>query len=167
MEIRVDRERSSVFHHNGVETLVRPFPISTDFTGLSLQVASEEIRREAQRFQERYSLYERHICVGVDRIDYTKGIPERLHALDRLFTKYPQYRHQIVFLQAGPESRIHIRRYKELNDEVSRWSKRSTGATVMVTGLQSSCCGNTCRFLASLHCIRWRRCASSVRCTME
>ena len=120
LEIRVDRERSSVFHHNGVETLVRPFPISTDFTGLSLQVTSEEIRREAQRFQERYGLHERHICVGVDRIDYTKGIPERLHALDRLFTKYPQYRHQVVFLQAGPESRIHIRRYKELNDEVSR-----------------------------------------------
>jgi len=120
LEVRVDRERSSVFHHNGVETLVRPFPISTDFIGLSLQVTSKEIQCEARRFQERYALHNRRICVGVDRIDYTKGIPERLHALDRVFTKYPQYRRHIVFLQAGPESRIHISRYKELNDEVSR-----------------------------------------------
>jgi trehalose 6-phosphate synthase len=120
LEVRLDRERSSVFHHNGVETLVRPFPISTDFAGLSLQVTGEQVRYEARRFRERYALHNRLICVGVDRIDYTKGIPERLHALDRLFTKYPQYRRHVVFLQAGPESRIHLNRYKELNEEVSR-----------------------------------------------
>jgi len=120
LEIRIDRERSSVFHHNGVETLVRPFPISTDFDGLSLQVTSPEVQYEAQRFQERYALYGRRICVGVDRIDYTKGIPERLRAVDRLLTKHPQYRRQIVFLQAGPESRIHIERYQTLNEEISR-----------------------------------------------
>jgi trehalose 6-phosphate synthase len=120
LEVRLDRERSSVFHHNGVETLVRPFPISTDFAGLSLQVTGEQVRYEARRFRERYALHNRRICVGVDRIDYTKGIPERLHALDRLFTKYPQYRRHVVFLQAGPESRIHLNRYKELNEEVSR-----------------------------------------------
>jgi trehalose 6-phosphate synthase len=120
LEVRVDRERSSVFHHNGVETLIRPFPISTDFAGLSLLVSSEEIQDEAQRFQERYGLHERRICIGVDRTDYTKGIPERLYALDRLLTKYPQYRRHVVFLQAGPESRIHIRRYKELNHDISR-----------------------------------------------
>jgi trehalose 6-phosphate synthase len=120
LEIRIDRERSSVFHHNGIETLVRPFPVSTDFAGLSLQVTTTEVQRETHRFQNLYGLHNRRICVGVDRIDYTKGIPERLHALDRLFTKYPHYRRQVVFLQAGPESRIHLSRYKELNDEVSR-----------------------------------------------
>lgn len=127
LEVRVDRERSSVFHHNGVETLIRPFPISTDFDGLSLQVTGVEVRREAQRLQERYALHRRRLCVGVDRIDYTKGIPERLHALDRLLTKYPPYRRQVVFLQAGPESRMRISRYQELNDEVARLIEEING----------------------------------------
>ncbi|NOT57215.1 MAG: trehalose-6-phosphate synthase [Deltaproteobacteria bacterium] len=120
LEIRVDRERSSVFHHDGIETLVRPFPISTDFEGISLQVTEKEVQHEARRFQERYALHGHRVCLGVDRIDYTKGILERLRAVDRLLTKYPQYRRQLIFLQAGPESRIHIERYQTLNEEITR-----------------------------------------------
>jgi trehalose 6-phosphate synthase len=119
LEARVDRERSSVFHHDGIETLVRPFPISTDFAGLSLQVESEEVRAEVRRLQASRELRDRRICLGLDRLDYTKGIPERLRAVDRLFSKYPQYRKQVVFIQAGPESRVQIRRYKELSAEVT------------------------------------------------
>lgn len=119
LEVRVDRERSSVFHHDGIETLVRPFPISTDFAGLSRQVESEEVRAEARRLQATPELCGRRICLGLDRLDYTKGIPERLRAVDRLFSKYPEYRKQVVFIQAGPESRAHIKRYKELSEEVA------------------------------------------------
>jgi trehalose 6-phosphate synthase len=118
LEVRVDRERLSVFHHNGIETLVRPFPISTDFAGLSLQVESEEVHAEVGRLQVTHGLRGRRICVGLDRIDYTKGIPERLKAVDRLFTKYPKYRKEVVFIQAGPESRGHIKRYQELGEEI-------------------------------------------------
>lgn len=119
LEVRVDRERSSVFHNNGVETLVRPFPISTDFAGLSSTAESLDVRHAMQRFQATYQLSGKQVCLGLDRIDYTKGIPERLRAVDRLLTKYPHYRHRIVFLQAGPESRSHLKRYRELNDEVN------------------------------------------------
>jgi len=119
LEARVDRERLSVFHHNGIETLVRPFPISTDFAGLSLQVESVEVRQEARRLQSLYHLHGRRICLGLDRLDYTKGIPERLRAVDRLFSKYPEYCKHVTFIQAGPESRVHIKRYKELSEEIS------------------------------------------------
>lgn len=118
LEVRIDRERSSVFHHNGIETLVRPFPISTDFAGLSNKAESFAVHTEMQHFYADYQLSGKQLCLGLDRIDYTKGIPERLRAVDRFLTKYPEYRHRMVFLQAGPESRSHLKRYRELNDEV-------------------------------------------------
>lgn len=118
LEVRVDRERLSVFHHDGIETLVRPFPISTDFSGMSLGVESKEVKAEAHRLQTLREIRGRRICLGLDRFDYTKGIPERLKAMDRLFSKYPQYRRQVVYVQAGPESRAAIPRYKALNEEI-------------------------------------------------
>lgn len=121
LEVRVDRERSSVFHHDGVETLVRPFPISTDFTGLSLQTESEEVRTEFRRLQTLREVRGRRVCLGLDRLDYTKGIPERLRAFERLLTKYPHLQRKIVFVQAGPESRTAIPRYRALNEEIVRF----------------------------------------------
>jgi trehalose 6-phosphate synthase len=119
LEVRVDRERSSVFHHNGIETLVRPFPISTDFVALSQQVEDEDVSAAAQQLETTFALHGRRVCLGIDRFDYTKGIPERLHAINRLFDKYPEHREHVVFLQAGPESRGHLTRYKELNEEIN------------------------------------------------
>ena len=119
LEVRVDRERLSVFHHNGIETLVRPFPISTDFAGLSLQAESSEVKEEVRRLQATHELQGQRICLGLDRLDYTKGIPERLKAVDRLFAKYPEHCRRVVFVQAGPESRGHITRYKDLNEEIT------------------------------------------------
>jgi trehalose 6-phosphate synthase len=121
LEVRVDRERSSVFHHDGIETLVRPFPISTDFVGLSMQTESEEVGTEFRRLQALREVRGRRVCLGLDRLDYTKGIPERLRAFERLLVKYPYLRRKVVFVQAGPESRTAIPRYKALNEEIVRF----------------------------------------------
>jgi len=56
--------------------------------------------------------------MGLDRIDYTKGIPDRFRAFDRFLEKYPDYRKRVVFVQAGVPSRIHIGAYKRINDEI-------------------------------------------------
>jgi trehalose-6-phosphate synthase len=56
--------------------------------------------------------------VGVDRIDYTKGIPERLRGLERFFERYPAYQGQLVFVEMGEPSRTHIKRYHDLLAEV-------------------------------------------------
>lgn len=53
--------------------------------------------------------------IGIDRMDYIKGIPERLAAVDRFFEKYPEYLGRFVFLQLGPGSRTEIQKYKEYN----------------------------------------------------
>jgi trehalose 6-phosphate synthase len=107
-----------VFHHEGIETLVRPFPISTDFTALARQAESAAVREAATRLQRTYHLEGQRICLGLDRFDYTKGIPERLQALDRLLSKSPHYRGHLVFVQAGPESRTRIAHYHDLNTEI-------------------------------------------------
>lgn len=119
LEVRVDRERSSVFHHGGIETKVRPFPISIDFEAISRDVESEKVIEGSKRLKDEFSIQDRKVILGLDRIDYTKGIPERLKAVNRFFEKYPEYREKVVFLQMGTLSRMHIKRYKDLNDEIN------------------------------------------------
>ena len=59
--------------------------------------------------------YARHYMgVGVDRIDYTKGIPERFRGIERFFEKFPTYRGKFAFVQIGSPSRGEIKRYHEL-----------------------------------------------------
>ena len=62
--------------------------------------------------------------VGVDRIDYTKGIPERLRGLERFFEKYPAYQGQFTFVEIGAPSRTHIKRYHDLLAEVEAEAER-------------------------------------------
>jgi trehalose 6-phosphate synthase len=58
--------------------------------------------------------------IGIERMDYTKGIPERLRALDEFLEKYPDYRQRLVFVQIAVPSRSHIPHYQYLDDEVDR-----------------------------------------------
>jgi trehalose 6-phosphate synthase len=55
----------------------------------------------------------------VDRVDYIKGIPERLRAVDHLLTREPQWRRKFCFVQVGAPSRVHIAAYRALGEEVS------------------------------------------------
>lgn len=121
MEVRIDRERSTIFHHGGVGTKVLPFPISVDFELINEDVDKDYSYNEV--VQDVYqSLPQKYKCiaVGVDRIDYTKGILERLKAIDRFLEKYPQMVERFVYLQMGALSRIHIGLYKQLNEEINK-----------------------------------------------
>lgn len=115
IECRVDTEKFSVVRANK-ETFIRAFPISVDgFFGekdIKLNVAQiEKIREELQ-------LKDKIVAIGVDRIDYTKGIIERIHAIDRFIEKYPEYKNKFVFIQLAAPSRTHIKRYHELMGEI-------------------------------------------------
>lgn len=117
LEARVDRERYEVIRR-GKRTAIRPFPISVDFEELNREAQQPEVEAEIERLRERFGLEVEFIGLGLDRIDYTKGIPERVKALDRFWGKYPEYRGRMVFIQAGNPSRTHIGVYKQLNEEV-------------------------------------------------
>ena len=88
LEARIDYEQAEIIRQNKL-TLVRPFPISIDFERQSESAASPKVEQEMARWRKEVPQQVEFLGIGIERIDYTKGIPERLRALDRFFEKYP------------------------------------------------------------------------------
>jgi trehalose 6-phosphate synthase len=116
MESRIDRERSSVTA-SGLETLIRAYPISIEWPPAALAAqAPVEQCREAVR--ARFSLPpEAVLLVGIERFDYTKGILDRLRAVDDLLTREPSWKGKLVFIQAAAPTRNRLEKYSELQQE--------------------------------------------------
>jgi trehalose 6-phosphate synthase len=117
IESKIDRERFSVIRGDH-ETFVRPYPISIDFDGINEDVNSDPVIKAQENLIEEFGLAGKKVILGVDRIDYTKGIPERLRAFDRMLEKYPETKEKIIFLHKGVLSRLHLPQYKQINDEI-------------------------------------------------
>ena len=118
IEARVDREKFSIIK-GGHETIIRPFPIGVDFEYVEQLSKSKEVAECMKNLKEEFLLHYDFIMLGLDRIDYTKGILERLRAVDRFVEKYPEYKGRFIFIQMGRLSRMHIPAYKNLNDEIN------------------------------------------------
>jgi trehalose 6-phosphate synthase len=116
LESRVDTERFAVTR-GGKTTYVRPQPISID-PDLPAAAAPEDARREERRLRRRLGVRDQALLLGVDRVDYTKGIPERFRAVDRLLTLHPELRRKFSFVQVGAPSRVHIPAYRRLGEEL-------------------------------------------------
>src|SRR5207237_10670565 len=117
LEARVDRETFTI-SYGGEPTEVRRYPISIEWppAALSLQPSVEECRR---RVRERLGLpQDVKLGVGVDRLDYTKGIIERFNALERLLEVEPRWIGQFSFLQVAAPSRASIEEYQNLDKRV-------------------------------------------------
>jgi len=127
LESRIEWERFAV-NREGHLTMVRPFPIS-------VAPAEEPVRLPGSRAagSEREALFKElgvealYMGVGVDRVDYTKGILERFLGVERFFDRYPRFREKFTFVQIGAPSRTHIRRYHEFLEEVEAESERING----------------------------------------
>jgi alpha,alpha-trehalose-phosphate synthase [UDP-forming] len=118
LESKIDWERFSV-DRGGHSTLVKPFPISVSFEGISEKVADlEEKGLLRETILKELDIHAECLGIGVDRIDYTKGIPERFRAIERFLEKYPEFIGKFSFIELGAPSRTHIRRYRELTTEV-------------------------------------------------
>jgi trehalose 6-phosphate synthase len=120
LETRIDRENSAVVY-GGATTLVRSFPISIDYEMTSRLAASVNTDEYANRISDEIGFPYEVLAIGIDRIDYTKGIIERLKAIDRFLEKYPRYQKRFVYLGYGVMTRIHLNSYKNLNDEITRY----------------------------------------------
>ncbi len=116
LESRVDSEKFSV-SRLGRETFVRAFPISINGQMEAYQPQAD-IEKAKESLRKEFELEDKIVGVSVDRIDYTKGIAERVLAIDRFFEKYPQYKKKVVFIQIGAPSRTHIKRYHDLMAEI-------------------------------------------------
>lgn len=118
LEARVDWERYQIIR-GGKKTSVQPFPISIDFEGISKEAQTTAVTEEIEHLRQKLGLRDELVGLGLDRIDYTKGIPDRIRALDRFFEKYPEYKGKVVFIQAGVQSRNQIAVYQNLNAEIN------------------------------------------------
>lgn len=117
VECKIDYEKMGVLR-GGKFTIVRPFPISVDFERISTEAARPEVEQEIELLRHKFGLHYDYIGIGVDRFDYTKGIAERLQAIDRFLERYPRYCRRFVFVQIGDVSRIHIEEYRLLNKRI-------------------------------------------------
>ncbi len=95
-------------------TSVEAFPISVDFDAISGEAGSEEVKRETDRLRRELDLEGKYVGLGMDRLDYTKGLPERFRALEKFLEDNPHYRGKVVYIMAGMPSRTQIDVYGEL-----------------------------------------------------
>ncbi len=109
---------------NGKKTLVRSFPISIDFEQIAAEASAKSIDAEIKQLKEKFGIGSEIIAVSTDRIDYTKGLLEKLIGIERFLEKYPEYQGRFVFIQFGSLSRIHLDVYKKLNDELNSLVER-------------------------------------------
>jgi trehalose 6-phosphate synthase len=123
LESRIDREQNAVVQQ-GRSTLVRPYPISLQWPSGWLETSSsvEDCRRSV--IAELELAPDALLALGVDRLDYTKGIEERLLAVERLLERFPAYRGRLTFIQLAAPSRTIIERYRQLNESVEQVAAR-------------------------------------------
>ena len=125
LESRIEWERFAV-KRRGHTTFVRPFPISVD----SRENGVEPGRPVVSSYELRASLLKNlgieasFLGVGVDRVDYTKGIIERFRGIERFLERWPVYRGTFTFVQIGAPSRTTIQRYHDLFQEVQTEAQR-------------------------------------------
>jgi trehalose 6-phosphate synthase len=123
LEARIDRERSAIVQRKRT-TQVRPYPISVDWPSRWAEKAPPV---EECRLRVRAELglpADTLLGLGVDRLDYTKGIEERLQAVERLLERRPEFIGRFVFVQLAAPSRSLIPRYRELAENVVALAER-------------------------------------------
>jgi trehalose 6-phosphate synthase len=119
LESRIDREQNAVVHQ-GQWTLVRPYPISIEWPNGWLKAVPPVPECRASVFEELGLPKNALLGVGVDRLDYTKGIEERLLAVERLLERAPSLRGRFTFVQLAAPSRSVIPHYRQLDENVVR-----------------------------------------------
>jgi trehalose-6-phosphate synthase len=124
LESRIEWERFAV-KRSGHMTFVRPFPISVDFVESQRGSASEAspyvLRAD---LLSKLAIKANFLGVGVDRVDYTKGLLERLRGVERFLEKYPAYNGKFTFVQIGAPSRTEIQRYHDFSQELEAEAAR-------------------------------------------
>jgi len=118
LESKVNKDALSVVY-KGRTTLVRDYPISVDYDGINKMASQPAVDEAMKSLSEEFGLGGKKVIAGLDRIDYTKGIPERILGLDKLLESRPELKEKIVFIQMGEISRIHLSQYKQLNDQIN------------------------------------------------
>ncbi len=120
--------RQTIVHYEKREIKLGHYPISIDFNEFNNAARSHEVEDAAWYLHE--NLSQRTLVLGLDRLDYTKGIPERFLAFERMLEKYPDILEKISLVQVVIPSRVRVPDYQDLKEKLdtmvgrinSRWS---------------------------------------------
>jgi trehalose 6-phosphate synthase len=117
---------------SGRKVRIGNFPISIDFNAFMRQATTREVAARAKELHR--LLPNRKLLLGIDRLDYTKGIPQRLQAFQNVLERYPDLRERISLIQVVVPSREDIGEYQELKTEIERLVGRINGSFVRPGG---------------------------------
>jgi trehalose 6-phosphate synthase len=126
LESRTNREHMTVLR-NGHQSTVRPYPVSVAFEGPLRELdfdpeeealALEEVSFARDELLREFGVRAESLVLGVDRMDYTKGIVERLLAIEELLEEHPWHRERLTMVQIAAPSRMRIASYAELGRQV-------------------------------------------------
>lgn len=124
LEALVELEQFSITK-NGHTSFVKTYPISIDFTGSPVTKVEQETQtKEAKELLEKLGVKTRFVAVGVERLDYTKGLLERMKAIELFLEKYPDYVGEFTLIQIAAPSRTSVKEYQEFEERVAQEVER-------------------------------------------
>ncbi|NBD95504.1 MAG: trehalose-6-phosphate synthase, partial [Gammaproteobacteria bacterium] len=109
----------------GRQVKVKSYPIGIDAESFRQAAESEAAREAADRISR--FLGDRQLVIGVDRMDYSKGLPQRFEAVGELFDAHPELHGKVSFTQIAPPSRSKVEEYRELRVELDQLAGRING----------------------------------------
>lgn len=117
---------SGRIEHGGRTVIARAYPIGIDWDHFQILGASEEARAAELRFLS--STRNRVGMIGVDRLDYSKGLPERIDGIGRFFDQHPDRTRDLVFIQIAPPSREDVESYQKIRNLLEQKTGQINGA---------------------------------------
>jgi alpha,alpha-trehalose-phosphate synthase [UDP-forming] len=124
MEARIEHEHSTITFR-GAQTFVEAYPISIEWPQPEESKTWPSVGQCRNELCERLGIPHNHrIAVGVDRFDYTKGILERLHAVERMLEKYPEWQSRFTFVQVAAPSRSALEEYRLFQERITAQVER-------------------------------------------
>jgi trehalose 6-phosphate synthase len=117
LEAEIESDGERIQFGDRVAT-VTAAPIGVDYDRIQNVGERATVEEEQRRLRQEFDLRAEIVGIGVDRLDYTKGIPERLEALDRVFTRRPDLRGRLTFIQIGVPSRSELASYSAIESEI-------------------------------------------------
>jgi len=124
LEARIEHEHSTISFQED-ETLVEAYPISIEWPSDETVASWPSVPEARRNVRERLGLrQDTTLAVGIDRFDYTKGILERLNAVERLLEKHPEWIGRFVFVQVAAPTRSSLEEYRNFQERVERLTLR-------------------------------------------
>lgn len=110
---------------NGRVVLVDAFPMGIDFDRFTKMLEENKVKERVEEYRKTFGNL--HTILSVDRLDYTKGIPQRLMAYELFLKRYPEYRGKVVLVLVVSPSRTDVKEYSELKKRIDELVGRING----------------------------------------